>query len=99
MSEIGDIYKEMKRHRRQLSSSRSVSNLDDLVAASRKHDIGFRFINKEQGHIRVDGNVEFWLTRGKWYHAHSGARGQGVDSLIRFILDWPGRKEKDFSGQ
>lgn len=93
MSELAAWYKELKRYRRQLTTARAESNLDDLIEQSKKHDFGFRFINKEQGHLRVDSNIEFWLSRGKWWHAHSGTKGQGVASMVKFLLDWNGRRE------
>lgn len=59
--------------------------LKKLEKISKKKDIGYRFINESQGHIRVDSDIDFWLTTERWSQLGTGNKGKGLNSMIYFI--------------
>lgn len=40
----------------------------------------------KNGQLQID-TVNFWATTEKWYDTKSGLKGQGINSLIKYLKD------------
>lgn len=62
-------------------------NLDKLNFVKEildKRDVIYREL--KNGQLQID-TVNLWATTEKWYDTKSGAKGQGINSLIKYLKD------------
>lgn len=65
----------------------SQKSLDKLNFAKKilgKRNVIYREL--KNGQLQID-TVNFWATTEKWYDTKSGVRGQGINSLIKYLKD------------
>lgn len=62
-------------------------NLDKLRFAKEildKRNVIYREL--KNGQLQID-TVNFWATTEKWYDTKSGVKGQGINSLLKYLKD------------
>jgi hypothetical protein len=83
MSELGEIFKELKEERR----TKRWSNFESSLKLLESRGIDYQVCNAATGHTLVNGEVDFWPTTGRWRQRGTGKSGRGVRSLIRYTKE------------
>jgi hypothetical protein len=81
MSDVTDLYKALRAHRRE----RSRTLCEDNIATLRKEEIAYQVCNPAIPHLLVAGRFDFWPSTGKWNLRGRVLKGYGVDTLIEEI--------------
>lgn len=82
MSEIGDLYREL----RSESKAKRARNRDLSLKLLRERGVTYT-VKNGGAHIIVNGRIDFWPGTGLWIE-RGGARGRGVKDLLRHIGAW-----------
>ena len=88
MSDMGDMYRDMREHkkeRNQLRMEKGLKTLDSL-------EIPYRVLSHQSVHYRVDEFFDYWPTTGKFRSpvdkdGQYEYGGTGVDKLVRAFKD------------
>lgn len=79
-SDMGDVWREIRRERQE-KRSRNRENGAAMLAAA-----GHRFDDPNHGrHLIVEGRVDYWPGTGPWRQRGGPARGRGIRTLLRFL--------------
>ena len=79
MSDIGEIFKEYAKERRE----RKERNLTCSIAILEKNEVPF--VSHSAHHLLVRGHVDYWPSTGLWIDRRTKRRGRGVMNLLRFF--------------
>lgn len=82
MSEVGDLYRELRAE----SQAKRARNRDLSLKLLRDRDVAFT-VKNGGAHIIVNGRIDFWPGTGLWIE-RGGTRGRGVKDLLRHIGAW-----------
>lgn len=76
MSDMGDMWREMREHGRKKKST----NLDNSVKLLMQKGVDIRRCT--DFHYKIDG-WDFWPSTGKFYNSKTAEKGRGVFNLIK----------------
>ena len=49
--------------------------------------LGYFTMQFTEHHYRIQDRVDYWPSREKWFDLRTGRKGQGLQRLIRYLLD------------
>jgi hypothetical protein len=80
MSDYGDMCREMRQHRRE-AKERLASNSGWAMELLQKSEFDYSIIS--HGHLRVEGEVDYWPSTGTWFVLETKERGHGIKQLLK----------------
>lgn len=83
MSELGEIFKELK----EKSKAKKQANYDSSLAYLKRLGVSFQVCNERTCHILVMDIIDFFPTTGFWKVRKTNFQGRGLKKLVSYLSD------------
>lgn len=88
MGDMVELFKDVKALRQQEKQAAAAKRLSELPAQMAEiARLGFkvRRMGPDGPHLRIDGDIDFWPSTGRWIITKGGGRGMGYAKLLRVL--------------
>lgn len=85
MSELGDLWRDVKKLKQQAKRARWEQNRTTLHKLADKFCFTFTVANEGTGHVIINKSIDLYLSTGTWIARGNKRRGVGFRQLVHYL--------------